>query len=130
MGDIHDPSNAWQWDRVHLNLPSSEGYDPSLGRVLKLRQDGKLATRQATFVDDIHPTGRDEDGDDHTKRACAQLKSRMNSRGGRAEDRKYRPPSTTPGAWNGVIIHTDTLFLRKSTTQKKWTHMRDGLDWI
>ena len=118
MGDRHNPSNAWQWDRVHLNLPSSEGYDPSLGRVLKLRQDGKLATRQATFMDDIHPTGRDKDGDDHTKRACAQLKSRMNSRGNRAEDRKYRPPSTTPGAWNGVIIHTDTPFPRKSTTQR------------
>ena len=57
MGDRNDPSNTWQWYRVHLNLPCSEGYDPSVGRVLKLRKDGKLATRQATFVDDIHPTG-------------------------------------------------------------------------
>ena len=130
MGDRHDPSNAWQWDRVHLNLPCSMHYDSSLPRVMLIRKDGKLATRQATFVDDIHPTGRDEGGDKHTKRACSQLKSRMNSRGNRAEDRKYRPPSATPGAWNGKIMHTDTPFPKMSTTQKKWTRLRDGLDWI
>ena len=130
MGNRHALLTAWQWHRVHLNLPCSEGYDSFLGRFLKIRKDGKLATRQATFVDDIHPTGRDEDGDEHTKHACSQLKSRMSSRGNRAEDRKYRPPSVTPGAWNGVIIHTDTPYPWKSTTQKKWTHLQDGLDWI
>ena len=130
MGNRRDPSNCWQWDRVHLNLPCADDYDASLPRVLLLRKDGKMATRQATFVDDIHPSGRDEGDDEHTKMACKQLKSRMNSRGNRAEDRKYRPPSFTPGAWNGVVIHTDTPFPRKSTTLKKWMRMREGLDWI
>ena len=129
-GDRRDPANHWQWDRVHLNLPCSEAYDPSLPRVILIRKDGKVATREATFVDDIHPTGRDEDGDEHTTKACKQLKSGMNTRGNPAADRKYRPPSATPGAWNGIMIHTDTPFPMMSTTQKKWTKLRDGLEWI
>jgi len=130
MGNRRDPKNRWQWEKVVLNLPCSQTYDPSIPRVMLLRKDGKLATRQATFVDDIHPTGRDQGNDDHTKLACKQLKSRMNSRGNQADDRKYREPSYTPGAWNGVIIHTDTPFPRMSTTQKKWTKLKAGLDWI
>ena len=54
----------------------------------------------------------------------------MNLRSNRADDRKYCELSPTPGAWNGVIIHTDTPFSRKSTTQKKWTWLWSGLDWI
>lgn len=130
MGDRHDPNNRWQWDRVILNLPFSPGYDPSLPRVLRIRKDGELATVHVTFVDDIRPTGRDSEGNEQTKQACRQLKSRMNTRGNQADDRKYRPPSFTQGAWNGVMIHTDTPFPRKSTTQKKWTKLREGLQWI
>ena len=56
-GDQHDRNNQWQWDRVHCNIPFMKGYDFSMPRAMLLRKDGKLATRQATFVDDIHPTG-------------------------------------------------------------------------
>ena len=49
--------------------------------MLLQRGDGKLATRHVTFVDDIRPVGRDANGDDHTSKACRQLKSRMNRRG-------------------------------------------------
>ena len=76
------------------------------------------------------PLGRDANGDDHTSKACRQLKSRMNRRGNQADDRKYRPPSYTQGAWNGVVLHTNTPFPRLSTTQKKWNKLRAGLDWI
>ena len=138
MGNRHDLANRWQWDRVHLNLPCSHAYDPSLPRVLLLRKDGELATRLTRYVDDIHPVGRDApdphgvgDGrDEQTKLACKQLKSRMNSRGNQADDRKYRPPSLTPGAWNGIIMQTDTPFPHMTTTQRKWTRLKSGLDWI
>ncbi len=35
-----------------------------------------------------------------------------------------------PGAWNGVIIHTDTPFPMMLTTPKKWTRFKHGLSWI
>ena len=75
--------------------------------------------------------GRAKEGEfDHAKAGCKQLKSRMNSLGNQADDRKYRQPSLRPGAWSGLIIHTDTLFPRKSTTAKKWTKFRKGLQGI
>ncbi len=129
-GDRHDPTNHWQWDRVRLNLPGAKSYDPSLPRVLLLRKDGRLATQEADYVDDIHASSRELDGENECAKACSQLKSEVNSRGNQADERKYRPPSTTPGAWTGLILHTDTPFPMKSTTQKKWTRFKDGLAWI
>ena len=53
-GDPTDPSNPFRYSTCHLNLPTSKEYDPSMPRVLLLREDGELATRRVTFVDDIH----------------------------------------------------------------------------
>ena len=47
------PTSAFQWERVHLNLPCSKSYDPSFPRVMLLRKDNEMATRQATYVDDL-----------------------------------------------------------------------------
>jgi hypothetical protein len=128
--DCNDPHNHWQWETVHLNLPGSFGYDPSLPRVLLLRKDGELATREANYVNDIHPVIREKDNESRARQACAQLKSRMKLVGNQADDWKYRLPTSTPGAWNGVIVHTDTPFPMMSTTTKKWTRFKDGLSWI
>ena len=54
----------------------------------------------------------------------------MNSRGNQADDRKFRQPSLQPGAWAGLIIHTNTPFPMKSTTGKKWNKFKLGLQWI
>lgn len=88
MGNRHDENNEWQWEEVWLNLMFAAGYDCSLPRVILLRKDGEAATRKAVYVDDIHPTGRDPPGDERTRRAQRQLKSRMNSRGNQADDAK------------------------------------------
>jgi len=129
-GDRNDPKNHWQWHSVRLNLPGDVDYDPSMPRVMLLRKDGELATREANYVDDIHPCIREKEGTNEATRACAQLKSRMNSLGNQADERKYRPPTLTPGAWNGVIVHTDTPFPMMSTTLKKWLRFKTGLSWI
>ncbi len=97
-GDRHNPSNNWQWETVHLNLPGDIKYDPSMPRVMLLRKDGELATREADYVDDIHPCIREREGSNEARLACAQLKSGMNSRGNQADDWKYCIPSITPGA--------------------------------
>jgi hypothetical protein len=54
----------------------------------------------------------------------------MNAQGNQADDRKYQLPTVTPGAWNGVIVHTDTPFPMMLTTQSKWTRVKEGLNWI
>ncbi len=125
-GVRHNHNNRWQWDSVRLNLPGSSAYDPSMPRVMLLRKDGELATREAKYVDDIHPCIREKEGTDEARATCAQLKSKMNSLGNQADDRKYRLPALTPGAWNGVIIHTATPFPMMSTTESKWRHFKAG----
>jgi hypothetical protein len=45
MREPGDPTSAFQWSKVRLNLPFGKRYDPSLSRVLLLREDGELATR-------------------------------------------------------------------------------------
>ncbi len=129
-GDGHDPNNHWQWETVHLNLPWSQLYDPSMPRVVLVWKDGELATQEVNYVDDIHPVTREKDEEAKARQACAQLKSKMNLLWNQADDCKYRLPTTTPGAWNGVIIHTDAPFPMMLTTLKKWTRFKDGLAWI
>jgi hypothetical protein len=95
-----------------------------------LRHDGELATQEANYVDDIHPCIREREGSSEGWAACAGLKSKMNSFGNQADDRKYKLPAVTPGAWNGVLVHTDTLFSMMLTTIKNWTQFKKGLSWI
>ena len=66
-------------------------------RVMLICKDGELAIRYAIFVNDIHPSGRDQKGDEQTRRVCKQLNSRMNLRGNWADDRKYHELSPTLG---------------------------------
>ncbi len=115
---------------MRLNLPRDIDYDPLMPRVMLLQKDGELATQEANHIDDIHPCIRERDSSNEARKACTQLKSKMNSLGNQADNRKYRLPNLTPGAWNGVIIPTDTPFLMMSTTLKKWTRFKKGLSWI
>ncbi len=129
-GDRHEPKNPWQWEVVRLNLPGDSDYDPSTPRVMLLRADGEMATREANYVDDIHPCIRERDDSGEARAACTRLKSKMNSLGNQADNWKYRLPTVTPGAWNGVLVHTYTPFPMMSTTLKKWVRFKNGLAWI
>ncbi len=113
-----------------MRLLDSGSYDPFMPRVMLLRKDGELATREASYVDDIHLCIQERDGSHKACLACAQLKLEMNSQGNPAEDWEYRLQTVTPGAWNGIIVHTDTPFPMMSMTEKKWTRFKDGLTWI
>jgi hypothetical protein len=44
QGDPADTKNPYHYKECWLNLPTSKEYDPSLPRVLLLREDGELAT--------------------------------------------------------------------------------------
>jgi hypothetical protein len=57
-GDRLDSNNIFRWDRVRLNLPGSQAYNPSKPWVSKVRsEDGNIAVDFCTFVDDSRPTG-------------------------------------------------------------------------
>jgi hypothetical protein len=129
-GDRHNPGNYWQWETVCLNLLGLEFYDPSIPWVMLLRKDRELATREANYVDDIRPCIQEREGSFKARRACAQLKSGMNFCGNQVDNWKYRLPTVTPGAWNGVILHTNTSFPMMSTTEKKWKRFKEGISWI
>ncbi|KAL7534633.1 LOW QUALITY PROTEIN: hypothetical protein ACHAXR_008890 [Thalassiosira sp. AJA248-18] len=130
-GDTSDLTEPFHFARVILNLPYALEYDSAFPREMLIRSDGELASQEINFVGDIHPAGRCKDGVFHYARdGCRFLKSRMNSRGNIADDRKYRSPCLCTGAWNGILIHTNTPFPMKSTTGKKWGRFRDGLQWI
>ena len=126
-GDRRDENNPFQWERVLLNLPCCEEFDPAFPRVMPIRRDNELATRETSYVDDIRGAGR---GEKNARDGARYLKSRMNSLGNQADDRKYRPPSTAPGAWTGTLLHTSGPFPVKSTTAKKWNRFRDGCKWV
>jgi hypothetical protein len=124
-----DDTSPFQYTKVILNLPTSYTWDPSLPRVMRIRKDGELASAEVNYVDDIHPVVRGVDSH-NAVRVARFLKSRMNSVGNQADDKKYRPPTCRPGAWKGEIMHTDQPLPRKSTTQKKWTRFKDGVIWV
>jgi hypothetical protein len=50
-GPRHDNMSPFHWEKVVLNLPSSEGYKPSLLRVMLIRPDGLTAAGCLTFFD-------------------------------------------------------------------------------
>ncbi len=66
-GDRHDPTNHWQWETLQLNLPGDTKYNPLMPQVMLLWKDGELATREADYVDDIHPCMREREGSNEAR---------------------------------------------------------------
>jgi hypothetical protein len=55
LGDRKDPANVFRWERVILNLPTTEGYYPMIPWVSKRRKEGVLAADFFTYMDDMRP---------------------------------------------------------------------------
>ena len=129
QGNPKDSTNPFHFHECVLNLPTSPDYDPSMPRVLLLKEDGELATRRVTFVDDIHGVSRGRDGTEAGE-AARVLAYKINSYGNQCAARKFGPPTLIPRPWNGIMTHTDTPYPVKGTTAKKWTRGLSGLAWL
>ena len=129
MGNPEDPNNPFSWHIAWLNIPFTDNYDPSMPRVMLLRYDGTLATRKVVFVDDVRGAGRAREPASIRKAHC-HLASMMNYYGNQEAARKRRHVTLTPGAHNGIIIHTDTPHPKKSTTASKWRRGVSSLEWL
>jgi hypothetical protein len=116
-GDSKDPKNVFHWDKVLLNLPGSEQYDPSRPWVYKVKPDGTPAADFFFYVDDNRTTGKDEKEAWLAARRVASVCSYL---GIQDAARKRRKASKTPGAWAGAVVSTDDEGVYVSVSQEKW----------
>ena len=123
-GDHTDPTNPLHWTSVIENYPFTRPYDPSMPRVIRVREDGEMAAGTPSFVDDGRITGVNEEiCDAATHRFC----TRINYFGEQNASRKRRPRSQKPGAWTGKMLWTDEDHPRKSVLPEKWKAQRENM---
>ena len=127
FGERRDDGNAFQWDHVRLNLPGSQHYDPSLPWVSKVRKDGHIASDVFDYVDDLRPTGHDEEA---CWKATRQAGATINHLGCQDASRKRRKPKQRPGAWAGSVICTENGEVTITVSQEKWEKTQRYIDWI
>ena len=116
-GDKDDPNNPFQYDRVELNLPGSEGYRPDLPWVMKIRLDNHLASEVFVYVDDGRITGHDEEA---CWAACRRMASKCSERGVQDASRKRTTPTPTPGSWAGTRTTTDNGVVAATVSKERW----------
>ena len=117
FGNRRDKTNVFAWKYVKLNLPGSDGYDPSEPWVSKRTEDGKIPPDAFTFVDDIRVVGRTEEICDAATRRVA---SSANHLGEQQASRKRIKTSQRTGAWIGAIFRSDDSNIGILTSQEKW----------
>lgn len=98
-GNRKDTSNPFAWDKIHLNLPSSDNYDPTEPWVAKRKADGSLAADCFVFVDDGRVL---EATQAKCNKATRRVASIMNHLGEQDASRKRRGASQRSGAWVGA----------------------------
>jgi hypothetical protein len=118
LGDRRDPDNVFRWDKIRMNLPGSETYDPSLPWVSKVRiEDGKIAADLFIYVDDVRLTGSSSK---ECREAGRRAASVANSLGIQDAARKRRFGSQRPGAWAGSVVETSHEGVFVTVSQEKW----------
>ena len=121
-------NNPMRYDRIILNLPCMESYDPGSPKVMKwndLALDNRgtpVAGDVITFVDDGRITGFSKENCHEVHR---QFASRVQHLGMQDAPRKFRPPSQSKaGAWTGTIFKVEPSQITKSVSQEKWDRGR------
>jgi hypothetical protein len=96
LGNRHDSGNPFQWEKVQLNMPGSDDYDPKIPWIAKVMKDGRLAADIHQYVDDLRLTAPDKElawrVSSRVAKMCIWLELQDAAR-------KRREPSQTPGAW-------------------------------
>jgi hypothetical protein len=109
-------------------LPGSEGYDPTLPWISKVRsEDGKIASDLFTFMDDFRPTGPSKKEAWLAGRRAASV---LNHLGIQDAPRKRRDSSKAPGAWAGAMVRTDGNGAHVLVSQEKWDQTKAQLSEI
>jgi hypothetical protein len=109
--------SPFHWEKVVLNLPSSEGYKPSLPRVMFIRPDGLTAA-------DCGPNKPIE------QQAIHHICAKVQWYGNQEASRKRRSCQLCPGSWCGGVVYADQEVPRSFLTQNHWDRMLMTLEWI
>jgi hypothetical protein len=117
QGNRAEVANPFHWASVRLNLPGSEGYNPSLPWVSRLTLSGYMAGTFKRYVDDLRTVGGTED-------ACWQVGHRLSTYfaylGLQVALWKLRPPSQHPGPWAGTIAFGCSAGVGVTCPEGKW----------
>jgi hypothetical protein len=112
-------NNALRYDRVILNLPGMEDFEPAKPNVMKWNDEvDRLAGDLVTFVDDVRTSGYDRE---NAWQVARQIMSRLQYLGIQDAARKRRPSSQKGGAWAGTIFEICDDAIYKTVSQEKWT---------
>jgi hypothetical protein len=119
-GDRHDPSNAFQYEHVRLNLPRTLACLPALLWISKRRRNGSLASNFVCFVNDQCVMG---EGVEQVVKAKHALSSRESYLGLQNALRKirYHEGTRQPGAWAGACVVVEAeIGVAVFVSQEKW----------
>jgi len=123
-GDRRDEKNAFQWDKIVLNLPGSMLYCPSKPWIYKVRKDGTMASDFISFMDDQRICAG---GELRVNEAGHTLSTRESYVGVQDALRKWRAAGGTrrPGAWAGAVVFNDEAQgIVVLTSQEKWDRLK------
>ncbi len=124
-GDRHDPSNAFEYKHVRLNLPGTPAYLPSLLWISKRQCNELLASNFVCFVDNQCVTG---EGVEQVVKAGHMLSSRKSYLGLQDSLRKirYHKGTRRPGAWAGACVVVEAeIRVAVLVSQEKWDKMKE-----
>jgi hypothetical protein len=93
-----DPINIFHWSHVEMNLPGSEGYNPTKPWVFKQREDGDHVAEFSLYVDDNRSVGNTREEARQGGRRVASMCSFL---GIQDASRKRREASQMPGPGRG-----------------------------
>ena len=115
-GDRLDVENPFRWNRININLPGSDGYNPTKPWIAKQWNDQEASDSKA-YMDDGRTHGSNER---ITRKATRRVASITQYLGQQNADRKSRPPSKKPGPWCGAFLTVQDDSVYVYVSQEKW----------
>ena len=126
-GNPDDPSNPFAFNKVHLNLPGSENYDPVHPWLFKMLGE-TMANEIIVYMDDGRPHGNSEGGCRKAGKRTSKITQHL---GQQDAARKYRPPSQQPGPWCGAFIAERNGSLWAYVSNEKWRKAKEYIStWL
>jgi hypothetical protein len=119
IGNYTDKNNTFFWDKVIMNLPGLDNYDPTMPWVYRWNSIIKgLPSFFSTYIDDIRSGSEDETS---CRLVTRRVASRLNYLGQQDASRKRGHPAKEPRAWTGakcMAKEEDGLYV--FSPQEKW----------
>jgi hypothetical protein len=124
-GDQHDPSNAFQYNHVRLNLPGTQEYLPLLPWISKRQHDGLLASNFVCFVDNQQVMGERVERIVEVGHALSSCESYLGLQDALRKIR-YHEGTRQPGAWaEACVVVEEEIGVAVLVLQEKWDKMKE-----